>query len=171
MKKQISLLLALIMILCLCGCGEKSAADYAAAPMYEADAEPSEAYYSDDYNGTGGFAVSEEAEGSNLTEADVPGENPEKIIYAASAKIETTEFDKTISDLNKLVEKYGGWVQTSSVNGANYYDRSRGNKALRSAEYTIRIPSGKFNSIMNSLSTLGNVPYSHVYSENVTAEY
>ena len=57
---------------------------------------------------------------------DVPDENPEKIIYSADATVETTEFDKTLEELAALIKEYGGWVQSSSINGANYYSISRG---------------------------------------------
>ena len=102
---------------------------------------------------------------------DVPDENPEKIIYSADATVETTEFDKTLEELAALIKEYGGWVQSSSINGANYYSISRGSSYNRSADYTIRIPSDKFQTVMGSLSTLGNVPYSYTYTENVSAQY
>ena len=62
-------------------------------------------------------------------------------------------------------------MQSSSINGANYYSISRGSSYNRSADYTIRIPSDKFQTVMGSLSTLGNVPYSYTYTENVSAQY
>ena len=102
---------------------------------------------------------------------DVPDENPEKIIYSADATVETTEFDKTLEELAALIKEYGGWVQSSSINGANYYSISRGSSYNRSADYTIRIPSDKFQTVMGSLSTLGNIPYSYTYTENVSAQY
>ena len=57
------------------------------------------------------------------------------------------------------------------MNGANYYNKSRGNTYLRSANYTIRIPSENFSSMMNALPTLGNVPFTNTYTENVTSQY
>ena len=84
----------------------------------------------------------------------MPDENPEKIIYSADATVETTEFDKTLEELAALIKEYGGWVQSSSINGANYYSISRGSSYNRSADYTIRIPSDKFQTVRGSLSTL-----------------
>ena len=88
-----------------------------------------------------------------------------------SATVETTEFDATISALEAMIDSYGGWVESSSVNGAKYSSISRGSKTNRSASYTVRVPNGKFNSMMSDLSSLGNIPYSHVYTENVTSQY
>ena len=62
-------------------------------------------------------------------------------------------------------------MESSSVNGSNYYDSARGNVSRRTANYTLRIPSAKFSGVMNSLETLGNVPYTYMYTENVTAQY
>lgn len=69
------------------------------------------------------------------------------------------------------MEQYGGFVESSSVNGSNYYTQSRGYSSTRYASYVIRVPSEKFSALMGSLSTLGNVPYSHTYTENITAQY
>ena len=100
-----------------------------------------------------------------------PTRTRRRLIYSADATVETTEFDKTLEELAALIKEYGGWVQSSSINGANYYSISRGSSYNRSADYTIRIPSDKFQTVMGSLSTLGNVPYSYTYTENVSAQY
>ena len=187
MKKIAALLLALLMTLSLCACGSSQSAKsdtayYAAAPVpapaaaygdYAAadyDMEyPMEASYA--YEEGSGLAAANTASKREDTGADTPTENPEKIIYSADATVETTEFDQTLEALQALLEANGGFVESSSVNGANYYDTSRGRVSRRSANYTLRIPSDKFSGLMNSLSTLGNVPYTHTYTENVTAQY
>ena len=173
MKKRIALLLALLMALSLCACGSSGqtastteAATYDAAPM-----EPeSNAARSSGFAAMDAVGVSEEYD-SDTASSDVPDENPEKIIYSADATVETTEFDKTLEELAALIKEYGGWVQSSSITGANYYSISRGSSYNRSADYTIRIPSDKFQTVMGTLSTLGNVPYSYTYTENVSSQY
>ena len=175
MKRFYSLMLALIMLFTLCACGAGS--DMAKAES--APAEPQAAadmMYSMNTAGTvsGGFGMAEEAveaEYDGGEDAAAPEVDPEKIIYSADATLETTSFDETVSGVLALVEQNGGWVQSSSVNGANYYNISRGSSYNRSAYYVLRIPGDKFQTLMNSLSTLGNVPYTYVYTENVTAQY
>ena len=178
MKKRIALLLALLMTLSLCACGSSSknqmasyteSAAYDSSPMEPApNAAPASGFAAMDSVASAG----EYGEYDSGTEGgDVPDENPEKIIYSADATVETTEFDKTLEELAALIKEYGGWVQSSSINGANYYSISRGSSYNRSADYTIRIPSDKFQTVMGSLSTLGNVPYSYTYTENVSAQY
>ena len=183
MKKTVSLLAAALMLLSLCACGADTAQRTAETPMAAAAPEMSMAYTmadmaveeSADY---GGFAVNSAAvmasaktAGAGGEAAEAPAERPDKIIYSADATVETTDFDGSIAALTAMVEKYGGWIESSSINGANYYNMARGRVSTRSANYSLRVPSGEFETIMGSLSTLGNVPYSHTYTENISAQY
>lgn len=176
MKKLISLFLILALALSLCACGgaAKSApqADYAENETYlyaeEAKAEEP-MWYSDD---EGVYGLS--SAGAPLAaggDSDAPAERPGKIIYSANVQAETTDFDGSLAKLEELVEEYKGWVESSSVNGSKYDDSSRGRVSRRSANYTLRFPSDRFDELMGSLSALGNIPYTHTYTENVTAQY
>ena len=184
-KKITALVLCLLMALSLCACGSsqsaKSDSAYYAAPAEAPMPAPAaqangyyeaaeEAAYGMAYDGDAGF-VSGSTAAKREEGADTPAENPEKIIYSADATVETTEFDKSVEDLNAMLESVGGFVESSSVNGNNYYDSARGNVSRRTANYTLRIPSNKFFGMMESLSRLGNVPYTYMYTENVTAQY
>ena len=171
MKKFVSLLLALLMLLTLCACGEsKSAASGAPRADYEANdfylakeeaampaEEPMPAY--DEAYGLSATAVQTAPGGS-----DAPSQRPGKIIYSSNVQVETTDFEGTLAKLDKMVADFGGWVESSSVSGSNYADRSRGSVSRRSASFTLRIPSERFQELMSSLSDLGNVPYSHIYT-------
>lgn len=179
MKKILSLLLALLMLLSLCACGSSamqnaSTSEPAALRSESYDMAAEEAGFAAAGNAlavNGRSAGSDSVESSaagNGTEADI---NPDKIIYSGDATVETTDFDGTIASLSELVESYKGWIESSSVNGANYYSKARGYSSNRSASYTLRIPSERFSALMSGLSTLGNVPYTYVYTENVTAQY
>ena len=194
--KLLSLVLCLLMLFSLAGCySHKGSADEAYGTQttyatYNSAANGSYAYKEAAVAGGdfGGFSAMadiayEEAVMASPREepaAQASGEasaaeasdlNPEKIIYSADATIESTEFDSTVAALEAMIQECGGWVESSSVNGANYSSISGGRKVNRSASYTLRIPNDKFAGIMNSLSSLGNVPYSHVYTENVTSQY
>ena len=190
MKKTISLLLAFIMIFALCACGssykaETSAAGtaYSSSAQYAADYgfaydeygydEPAEMPMpapqaeKEDLGGLSADASSSAATGTG-SNATI---NTEKIIYSADAQLETTTFDETVAAVTEMISAYGGFIESSSVNGANYYNKARGYTSLRSANYTIRIPSENFSSMMNALPTLGNVPFTNTYTENVTSQY
>lgn len=187
MKKIFALILALVMALSLCACGAKSSAydakpaeapaaaysysaaagDFAmaeeAAEMDYAIPEPTEAY--------GGLSADNGAAAAGGNSNPAATINPEKIIYSASASLETTEFDETLQKLNDMISAYGGFLESSSVSGANYYNQSHGYTYNRSASYTIRVPSAKFSELMTALPTLGNVPYSNTYTDNITSQY
>ena len=178
MKKILSLLLTFVMLLSLCACGAGSKGSDTAAATESIQEAPAAAS-----NGTGGLAsYSSYAADAQYVEAEedsVSGEagaeageiNPDKIIYSGEAEVETRDFDDSIAKLMEMLEQYGGWIESSSLSGANYYSISRGNSGNRSASYTLRIPSQHFETVMNSLSDIGNVPYTYTYSENVTAQY
>ena len=136
MKKRISILLALVMLLSLCACGSSAAQTEASM-----DIAPMEAPRS----------VMASSNESASAAADVPDVDPEKIIYSADATVETTEFDSTLKKVADMIKRYNGWIESSSVNGANYYSTARGNVSSRSAYYTLRVPSTSFNEIMTGL--------------------
>ena len=183
MKKLLSIFLALMMLLSLAACGASSPVSALSRSSDQSTAEApagSNALYSDEAaeGGYGGFAMNAAASESQSAAADgsksedsLPEVDPDKIIYSADATVETTDFDGTLAGVAKLVEQYNGWIESSSINGANYYSKTRGSTSSRSASYTIRIPSASFSDIMGSLSTLGNVPYTYTYTDNVTSQY
>lgn len=185
MKKTFALLLSVLMLLSLCACGSsgnyqkaESAAGsyYTSAPMEAPAAMADEGYWAESEEAYGGFSsnelrVEKTAGSSNLAAEEKPAIDPEKIIYSASATVETTEFDQTLERLQVMIDQIGGFIESSSVSGNNYYSSSRGYGSNRSASYTLRVPSQRFQELMNGLSTLGNVPYSNTYSENITARY
>ena len=186
LKRVSALLLTLMMLLSLCACGsggnraqDKGAPTpqpYSSYSYAAGDMAMEEAMVADGEAGYGFSAVPMAANGTNTTavhgaESEAPSENPDKIIYSADVTVETTVFDETIGKVSALVEQFGGWIEASSVSGSNYYQKSRGTASTRDASYTLRIPSGRFQELMDSLSGLGNIPYSHIYTENVTAQY
>lgn len=182
-----AVLLAVMMLLSLCACGSRnyskqtstvSGSAVNSSYSYDvADYAMEEAMVADGDMGYGFSAVPMAAAGSTNTtaargtESEAPSENPDKIIYSADVTVETTAFDETIGKVSALVEQFGGWIEASSVSGSNYYQKARGTASTRDASFTLRIPSGRFQELMDSLSGLGNIPYSHIYTENVTAQY
>ena len=180
-KRLSALLLATAMLFTLSACGSAAKSQSASAPRPEpAAAYDTNSYYVGaaeeamyDAEGEYGFSpVSTSAPASAAGgQSDAPAENPEKIIYSADVTVETTEFEETVGKVSGLVESYGGWIESSSISGSNYYQISEGNSKTRNASYTLRIPGDRFSALMESLSDLGNVPYSHMYTENVTAQY
>ncbi|MBQ7896657.1 MAG: DUF4349 domain-containing protein [Oscillospiraceae bacterium] len=170
MKKLISVLLVLTLALSLCACGGaamNTAATEAAAPMEKYEEASYDMVMAQSANG---FAMDAGASVGPAAQS-APENNPEKIIYSADVTVETTDFEGSIEKLNALVEDYKAWVESSSVNGSDYYSEARGRSVNRSASYTLRVPSASFSTLMSSLSDLGNIPYTYTYTENVSAQY
>ena len=178
MKKSLALFLALLMLLPLCACGASAKGGDSAAPqgvsmdmMAEAPAAAPEPVPVEDSVALSDAGLGGETAPAEPSAGDAGEVDPDKIIYSADVTVETTAFDEAVAGVADLIESYGGWIESSSVNDANYYSRARGYASSRSASYTLRVPSEKFAQLMSGLSDLGNVPYTHTYTENVTAQY
>ena len=185
LKRISALLLAAMMLLSLCACsstGNRKQTQTASAPGSSYNYS-----YAVNDMAMGEAMATEEAEyglapvpmptnasaktAGGEADSEPAADTPDKIIYSADVTVETTAFDETIGKVSGLVEAFGGWIESSSVSGSNYYQKSRGTASTRDASYTLRIPSKRFQELMDSLSGLGNIPYSHIYTENVTAQY
>ncbi len=169
MKKKTNAVFCLLLcLLLLCGCGgsSKESAYDTEAYVYESPAEApaAPAPTEEEMGGLGNTNGTAKNESQSRLQS-------EKIIYTAHAEVETVEYDETIEAVSAMVERLGGFIESSSVSGADYYRSSRGLTSLRSANYTLRIPAEHFEELTGSLSQLGNVPYCNTSSENVTASY
>jgi len=169
-RKAIVVFLLCVLLLCGCGGAAKSVETQSApaaedrsymeeAVEMEAPAEEAKAM------AAGGIANSESG-GTAAGEMQT-----EKIIYSANARIETIDYEACVQGVYDMVERFGGFVQASSISGSDYYSAARGRQNLRYASFTVRIPSENFETLTSSLSELGNVPYCNTYSENVSAQY
>ena len=108
--------------------------------------------------------------GATADSAEMPNtsEFAAKIIKTVNMNTETKEYDKAISELDRLITENGGFVESSSANGQSL---DYNGVYRRSAKYTIRIPAEKLNDFLSASQQLLNVTYSHSTSENITAEY
>lgn len=168
-KKALLLLLAFLLLLGASACGASAStasvpanangafdtADYAPAEPEESQPEKSE----------GGISYADAEQPSAADDSGVPA--ADKIIYSAYAEIETRDFDASVEGVYALIDRFGGFLETSSVTGNDYY----ASRTYRTASFVIRIPSKYFQELTGSLTELGNVPYSSTSAENITARY
>ena len=184
MKKKnvviLSVVLSLVLLLSLAACGTRKSAAGTPASYRVNSSEPSESFNgfaaydmeTAEYDAAPMAAAKTAANGtSQSSTSQTGGENtpeidPEKIIYSGSATLETEHFEETVEAVRKLIAERGGFIESSSLSGSNYYSAR-----LRTASFTLRVPSGTFTEIMNTFSDYGNVPYSHTYTENISARY
>jgi len=182
LKRSLLIITVLMLLVSLVACGKEdkntSTYSYPVTGSYQESAVAAENYGGfsprqamGSYEENGFADVVESSATGTAETALTASTSAEKIIYEANATLESTEFDATVEALEAMIEKQEGWIESSSLSGNSYSNLSRGSASRRSADYTIRFPSEKFAEVMSELPTLGNVPYSHVYTENVTAQY
>jgi len=99
------------------------------------------------------------------------GEDSEaaKIIKNATVNAETKDFEDSADKLKTLINSVGGNIANSnSTVGTSYH--SSGESAKR-ANYTIKVPSEKFEEFLAGLEELLNVTYITTSTEDVTENY
>ena len=99
-------------------------------------------------------------------DADTIKASQRKIIKNRNLSVETLEYDNFIKELEVKVTEYGGYIENSTQNGNSYYG-----KAMRSANYTIRIPAERFDEFTTLIGDMGTVTYSYEYIDDITAKY
>jgi flagellar basal body-associated protein FliL len=190
MKKILSVILAVLLIAALftsCASGSTASTAPAADDKYKdggvvpsaaaASSAPSAAYDQSSLAGVPAEAESGVASngstgsGNVLNGVGATAPSNQKMIYTATAEIETTKFDGTISGVYALMNTYGAFLENSYISGKNYADTYYGNPTYRTANFTIRVPADKFSAMTSSLSSLGNVLSSNTQSQNITTQY
>lgn len=81
--------------------------------------------------------------------------------------METKVFDTFISDLEKEVESFGGYIEYSSVGGSSYLSES----SQRTAWYTVRIPEAKLETFISKVGDNGNITNISQNIRDITLEY
>ena len=154
MKKRLfALTTAALLLLALTACGAKmeeapaASAPAASAPMAE------EYYYGADMEmsmtqsaGDGGTVIS-----------------GQKLIRTASLEMETLDFETTNQTLTDLVEKMGGYMESSNVR-----NRSSG---YRHANYVIRIPAEHYEEFLNQAGSLCHETWRSTSQEDISEMY
>lgn len=178
LKKKIIFSALLLIVLIFSGCASSFATK---TDESVSQAVPPYAGYDTDLNGGyeeyyPGYGYKETDDigygnGQLVTTSVNPANAGEKIIYYVNASIETLDFEKTLEDVDKLIEKYNAFIESSSVTGndysAYYYDYSR----YRRAVFVIRVPKESLNSMTDELDTLGNVSGYNTSAQNITSQF
>lgn len=175
MKKTLALLLCLLLSLSLLACSAKTAApreamkteesmDYDFVNRAEAPAMEPESDLA--YEKEGSFSAGSVA----APTPDAVG--TDKIIYSASLRVETLDFDGSVAALEALVSELGGYVKSSSVNGDTIRDESGKTTVInRYANYSIAVPCENFRAALSRADSVGSVIYRNSWMENVESRY
>ncbi len=92
---------------------------------------------------------------------------PEKVITTVYLNFETTEFDKSNEELNKLIEKYQAYVEYSNISYNQHYN----NTNYRYGEFVIRVPKDNISSFKTELHLVGNLRSESTNKQDVTKQY
>ena len=95
----------------------------------------------------------------------------ERIIYSASADIETLDFDATIEAVYKMLAANGGFIESSNVGGRSHWQIQQGHPSYRNAFFILRVPQERLGSMTGDLDRLGNVLSVSNHAENITAQF
>lgn len=90
-----------------------------------------------------------------------------KIIITVDLGLETTEFDLGTEQIEAIAESLGGYVQDSYVEGANMHEKYHN----RSANYTVRVPTGQLGDFLDQMGAQYNVLYRQRSTNDISAQY
>lgn len=175
MKKTftiISLLLAVLLVISSCGATSSDMAIYKtkqnSGAIYDyADAEES---YPQDAGGSFGFVsddmdyVVTESESKSYNGSELTALEQRKIIYSSNFRIQTTEFDAAISELDALCEKYGAYYESSNQYGT-------AERANRHSSYSVRVPVQNYKAFRTETGNIGVVVQSSENNKDVSENY
>ncbi|MFU0831990.1 MAG: DUF4349 domain-containing protein [Oscillospiraceae bacterium] len=89
-----------------------------------------------------------------------------KVIKRADLVLQTTQYNESSTKLESLVTSFGGYIESSSVQGD-----IPGSDELRSAIYTVRVPSNRLEEFLNSAGNIGTVKNKSISGEDITQNY
>lgn len=178
MKKKTALFLALILIVSLaagCSAGYDSATTEAVAVSGGTSGNSKSASYDMAYE-TPAAAEEYYAEGAEYDDgiaanSGEAGDYAEKLIYSASAHIETTDFENSVKNVYDLIEFYHAYLESSYITGQNYSSKARGYQPYRYASFTIRVPSTGYKNLTQNLEVFGNVLSLYESMDNITQQF
>lgn len=155
-KKSIVIIIAAVLMLSITACG-------ASRNEQSADSSPRAA--------TGAQSITEKNEFKEDKIEDIESAKSvsveqvsRKVFYNSEYDVQTKDYDKTINDLNILIEQTKSYIERSYSNG-NVKD---GNKRTT---YVIRVPSGDYGGFKDSIFELGNIVSSSEEAQDVTGDY
>lgn len=168
----------LVLAIALTACGANK--DYQEMVLYDS-MKAEDAYYPD-----GGFAVGNSADSAieeytqqgysekttpitdkvENREGSLVNQESRKLIRDGSAQVQTKEFDKFVTELEKTVKALGGYTESSDIQNNSYSDYSN-----RFADFTVRVPAEKFDEFFEKVGSLATLTNKTSSVRDITADY
>ena len=181
MKKGFKVLIAAVaMILVFCACGSSKSTDGRQSYSMNTSsnnygkgviAAEDSSIYAPDRSVSDSFELTSPTQKDNDLTTTAAGNlwDNTKIIYRATVNLQSTEFEETSQLLLKMTSEAGGYLEKQYVNNGSYY--SSKSVPMRSASFTIRVPSEKFSSFLAGLNENCHVVYINQSSEDIGEQY
>ena len=173
MKRKIVRNLGIVMtaVLLVAGCGAANKQENAMAT--EAMSEETYEYATEDVveettDGETGYSNGTAEEGVSEEEVKASTQSERKLIKTIDIELETLEYDKTISYIEKKVTKLGGYVESSTIDGNSISDDYYGS---RYGELKVRIPKEKVNEFVEGIDENTNIRRKSESTEDITLNY
>ena len=164
-----SLAASAALALSLAACGSTSRSTYSAAVSNDTAALSSQdagdyEYYSAESAAAGesNSFSSDDLTSSMLDPSTV--ESSRKIVYNASVRMETTDYDTTRAGLQEAVTAANGYLESTDQGGSK-------DSGSRYTYYTARIPAENYRSFLTAAGEAGNVTSLNESAQDITAEY
>lgn len=106
-------------------------------------------------------------------DTDKPAITEEMLVYSADIDMETIHYDDDKQSLMDLIKSNGGFISSSSESNNDYY-WYRNDSSKRASKYwsvEFRVPSNKYQTIVQSVGTIGNVKRCDQNVQNIQTEY
>ena len=117
--------------------------------------------------GTSAGGAEDSGLGGNSAAIQDTAASSRKIITNVNLQMETKTFDSGVDSIAAIVEQFGGYVQSSYVEGKSlYYERG-----TRSARFTLRIPADRLGEMLSAFSSTFNITSTDQSGNDVTDQY
>lgn len=117
---------------------------------------------------TSSYSGSADTTSVDRVDTDV-AESGRKLITRVNLEMQTLEYDKAVSEIEKQTRFLGGYIESSNENGGfNYYNNY---KSLRNASFTVRIPSNRLLTFTEAMGSIGTIISRNMNTEDVTLQY
>lgn len=161
---------ALLVVLFVAGCGGSGSGNTAAMPSAAPMAASAGANFATRSSGmTAEIALAEEDAMIETSSGQAAALQNRKVVRHCDFSLETMDFDAGLAALYQMVEHNGGYIESSSMDGASL--QYRGSYYERSANITARIPAEKLTEMTGAIEGHFNVTSRTERMDDITDRY
>ena len=178
-RRSLAVLLTMLLLLGLAACGSRngspamggSTASNGAmtAPMTPMEApapDPGYGYWAEEDAPGADYAANGSTHSSSMSNdsgSSAPFPDGVKMIYRGSLELQTTEFERSDTEIKALTRRLGGYFEELSTR-----NRSGG---YRNASYTVRVPAERFEEFFAQAGDICTVTYQTQSADDVSEYY